>query len=152
MRLLTVFLCIIVFLTKGFLRKLIASPLMQNGGVVSLKAPLREIIHNSPVLTAGQVKVVVHGLHTHQGLNSFFQLHQTEDGVLFYSHSLLPWKRGAPLNCKAGTAMREVRSLLLRGVSNCVKYFWIWSLQTKTFRIFSLVNTKWEFGIFINFL
>ena len=29
--------------------------------------------------------IVVHGLYTHQGLNSFFQLHQAEDEVLFYS-------------------------------------------------------------------
>ena len=29
--------------------------------------------------------IVVHCLYTHQGLNSFFQLHQAEDEVLFYS-------------------------------------------------------------------
>jgi len=29
--------------------------------------------------------IVVHGLYTHQGLNSFFQLNQAKDGVLFYS-------------------------------------------------------------------
>ena len=27
----------------------------------------------------------MHGLYNHQGLNSFLQLHQAEDGVLFYS-------------------------------------------------------------------
>ena len=27
----------------------------------------------------------MHGLYTHQGLKSFFQLHQAEDEVLFYS-------------------------------------------------------------------
>ena len=114
---LPVFLCVIVFMTKGFLRKLIAAPLMQNGGVVSLKAPLRGIIHNSPVLTAGQEKtgIVVHGLYTHQGLNSFFQLHQTEDGVLFYSHWLLPLRIHVQLNVVLPQTVKPGRDRYERG-------------------------------------
>ena len=104
---LPVFLCAIVFMTKGFLRKLIAAPLMQNGGVVSLKAPLRGIIHNSPVLTAG--------LYTHQGLNSFFQLHQTEDGVLFYSHWLLPLRIHVQLNVVLPQTVKPGRDRYERG-------------------------------------
>ena len=57
------------------LRKTHNCTLMQNGD-------LRGIFHSSPVLTAGRVKktgIIVHGLYTHQGLDSFFQLHQAED-------------------------------------------------------------------------
>jgi len=70
----------------------------------------------------------VHGLYNNQGLHSFLKLNQAEDGilVLFPSYITLAtplsdttWvtKRSAPPNCKAGTAIREVRTLP-RAVSN----------------------------------
>ena len=70
---------------RGILRKLLNSTPFAKWGFVSPEAPLRGIFHSSSVLTAGQVKngIVVHGLYSHHGLNSFLQLH-----VLIYVHSM----------------------------------------------------------------
>jgi len=59
---------------------------MQNGELEALEVPIGGIFHRRLLHTAGRVKtgIVVHGLHTHQGLNSFFQLRQAEDGVNIY--------------------------------------------------------------------
>ena len=82
---------IFCFRLRGILRKTHGCIPFAKRGVVSLKAPLRGIFHSGTFLTAGWVKtcIIVHDLYAHQGLNSFFQLHQAVDEVLFYSMYIL---------------------------------------------------------------
>ena len=84
---LPVFLQLYSFRVKGKKETHNCTPFVK-WGVESPKATMKGIFYSSPVLTAGRVinqHLVVHGLYTHQGLKSFFQLHQAEDEVLFYS-------------------------------------------------------------------
>ena len=91
---------------------------------------MRGIFHSSLVFTVGRVKTVLLCMACIP-IRGLTPSSTAPCGrwriVLFYFtfDRLLPWRirRSAPQNCKAGTTMREVQSLL-RGVSN-----WIWILN-----------------------
>ena len=106
---------------------------------------MRGIFSSSAVLIAGRVKNCYRcaWLVYPSGVKLLLSAQQESAApgwrwslVLFYITFLTPLcatKRSAPPNCKAGTAMREVRTLL-RVVSNCPKsiYFPLFSKKNPT--------------------
>ena len=64
-----------IFLAKGNFKETHNCTPYAKWGVEALK----------PYWVEYKTSILVHGLYNHQGLNSFLQLHQAEDGVLFYS-------------------------------------------------------------------